>query len=252
MTSAQLDPSGDGGAKSRPTAEWRPGVLPGLSVVIPTLNSARTLAATLSSVGEAADHFNACEIIVADGGSSDGTAAIATALGAIAVSAERGRGPQIVAGCAAATLPWLLVLHADTRLELGWAEAVADHMHSTPWAAGWFRFRLDDPAPIARLWQRGVALRCAVLALPYGDQGLLISRAHYGKVGGFRALALMEDVDLARRIGRRRLRPLRASAITSADRFRKRGYLPQSIHNWSLLLRHALGQSPAELERLYD
>jgi hypothetical protein len=123
------------------------------------------------------------------------------------IHAPRGRGSQLVAGAAAAQGEWLLFLHADTRLGLGWQAALAAAM-TRPDRAAYFRFALDDPSPAARRLERAVAWRCRILALPYGDQGLFISRALYDEVGGYRPLPLMEDVDLVRRLGRRRLHGL--------------------------------------------
>ena len=118
------------------------------------------------------------EIVIADGSSTDDTAAIAGAAGARLIAAERGRGTQLAAGAAAANGEWLLFLHADCRLEPGWAPAVAAFVRQprAECRAGYFDFALDDPAPAARRLERIVAWRCRVLALPYGDQGLLISR----------------------------------------------------------------------------
>ena len=95
---------------------------------------------------------------------------------------------------------WLLLLHADTRLPPGWRRVLLD-----PTRAGYFRFALDSDDPRARRLERLVTWRCRALALPYGDQGLLIHRDLLTAVGGIRPLPLMEDVDLVRRLGRRRL-----------------------------------------------
>jgi glycosyltransferase involved in cell wall biosynthesis len=156
-----------------------------ISVVIPTLNAAARLPATLAALVPAAVDGLVKEVVVADGGSTDDTLAVAEDAGARVVTAERGRGRQLAAGCAAARGAWLLALHADTRLPEGWALAAARHMAERPERAGWFRYRLDDPAPVARLWEAGVGLRCRVLAAPYGDQGLLLSRTLYDAAGGY-------------------------------------------------------------------
>jgi len=214
-----------------------------VSVVIPTLNAANSLAKCLEAVARAD------EIVVVDGGSSDESAAIATRAGARLVEVPANRGGQLHAGAGAATGDWLLFLHADTILAPGWAEAVAAHIATHPMHAACFTFRLDDRAWQARWIEAAVAVRVRLLGLPYGDQGLLISRAAYYRLGGFRALALMEDVDLVRRIGRLLL--LRVAALTSAERWRRDGWFRRSARNLACLLAYRLGTSPETLARLY-
>jgi len=220
-----------------------------LSIVIPTLNAAAGLGATLAALAEARD----AEIVVADGGSRDGTSALAEAAGACVVAAPRGRGLQLAAGAAAAHGDWLLFLHADTVLPPGWAEAVATFVDDPANAgrAGYFAFRLDDDDPRARRLERAVAWRCRRLALPYGDQGLLIGRTLYDAIGGFRPLPLMEDVDLVRRLGRERLAALPVAAVTSAARYRRDGYWRRPLRNLTCLSLYFLGLSPERIARLY-
>lgn len=216
-----------------------------LSVVIPTLDAAATLPACLAAVA------GADEIVVADGGSTDGTGKLADAAGATLIEAPRGRGSQLRAGASAAGGDWLLFLHADTILGPAWREAVASHARAAPGKAAVFRLRLADPAWQARLVERAVAARVALLGLPYGDQGLLVPRRLYDEVGGYRPLPLMEDVDLVRRFGRRRLRVLGEHAETSAERWRRDGWGRRSARNLGLLLLYRLGASPERLARLY-
>ena len=223
-----------------------------ISVVIPTLNAGATLGGCLAALVPAAMDGLVREVVVADGGSTDATAEIAEEAGARLLVAEPGRGVQLRAGCAAAKGPWLLSLHADTRLEPGWAEAARRHMAGHSGQAGWFRFALDDPRPIARLWERGVNLRSRWAGLPYGDQGLLLSRALYEAAGGYAPLPLMEDVDLVRRLGRARLRGLEARAVTSAARYARDGYWRRSARNLALLARYYRGADPRSLARVYD
>ena len=193
------------------------------------------------------------EVVVADGGSSDETVAVARLADARVVAAARGRGSQLAAGAAAAAGGWLLFLHADCRLELGWESAVGAFLMA-PEAesrAGYFDLALDDPAPAARRLERIVAWRCRVLALPYGDQGLLIARTLYDAVGGFAALPLMEDVDLVRRLGRHRLAPIGARCFASAGRYRRDGYLRRPLRNLFCLSLYFAGVPPARIVRLY-
>lgn len=214
-----------------------------LSVVIPALNAAASLPATLSSIGPGP------EVIVVDGGSADGT--IEAAADARVLSAPRGRGTQIAAGIAAASHPWLLLLHADTRLDPGWRDVARAHMATNPGGAGYFRFRLDSEDPRARRLERVVAWRGRVLGLPYGDQGLLIHRDLLRSAGGMRPLPLMEDVDLIRRIGRNRMVALPADAVTSAARWERDGYLRRSGRNLMCLSLWFAGVPPGLIARLY-
>jgi rSAM/selenodomain-associated transferase 2 len=212
-----------------------------LSVVIPTLNAEPTLAATLGSIR------GADEVVVVDGGSSDGTSELAAKLGARVLRAPAGRGGQLAAGVAAARGDWLLLLHADTRLTPGWRDASVP-----PDRAGYFRFALDSDDPRARRLERLVAWRCRVLALPYGDQGMLIHRDLLQAVGGIRPLPLMEDVDLVSRLGRRRLMALNATAVTSADKWRRHGWHFRSLRNLTCLALYFIGVPPPLIARLYE
>jgi rSAM/selenodomain-associated transferase 2 len=218
----------------------------GLSVIVPTLNAAATLEDCLARLSGVRD------VVVVDGGSWDGTQAIAEAAGARLVVTGPGRGAQLRLGAEAARGDWLLFLHADTLLAPGWLDAARAHIEAGPESAGCFRFRLDARAWQARLIEAGVALRVWVLGLPYGDQGLLVSRSLYERVGGYAEVPLMEDVDLIRRIGRLRLEILQADALTSAARWLRDGWFRRSARNLSCLMLHRFGMSEERLARLYE
>ena len=216
-----------------------------LSVVIPALNAAAGLGECLAAL-DGAD-----EILLVDGGSSDNSVSIAARAGVRVIAGRRGRGTQLHAGAREARGDWLLFVHADTRLAANWREAIAAHIAAAPGCAGFFRLRLDDHAWQARVIERGVAARVRLLGLPYGDQGLLISRHLYDEVGGYRPLALMEDVDLVRRLGRDRLRQLDVTALTSAERWRRDGWARRSARNLVCLALYGLGVGPDRLARFY-
>ena len=227
-----------------------------ISVIIPTLNAERTLALTLAALVPAVVEGIVQEAIVVDGGSTDETRAIAEAAGTQLIEAPRGRGSQLEAGASQARGDWLLFLHADTVLDPGWAEEAHSFMERVEsgrrdQAAASFRFALDDDGLMPRLVERMVALRCLLLALPYGDQGLLISRNLYNRLGGFRPLPLMEDVDLVRRLKRRELVMLKSRAVTSEERYRREGYLARSLRNLGCILLYYLRVPPRVLARLY-
>lgn len=233
---------------------WAP-ALPRLSVIIPTLEAAATLPATLTPLFEAGELVD--EVIIADGGSLDETPVLAEAAGARVLIAPRGRGWQLAAGTAAARNAWLLLLHADTRLEAGW-EAVARRFiaaHPEGEDAAYFRFALEARGLAPRLLERLVALRNHLFALPYGDQCLLISRALLARAGGVPRLPLMEDVALIRALlrlgGRRRLHCLAARAVTSAEKWERSGWLRRSLRNLLCLSLYLLGIPPRRLLALY-
>lgn len=223
-----------------------------LSVIIPTLNAGAVLQQTLEAVGAARAHVP-CEIVVADGGSTDDTAEIAARHGAILIESSRGRGVQLAAGAAAAAGDWFFFLHADTRPQDEWLARVRKFCNAADNRdrAAVLRFRLDDPGFAARVVERAVALRSHLLGLPYGDQGLLISRAFYERLGGYKRIPLMEDVDIIRRIGRSRLRILDARALTSPERYRRDGYLARPLRNLVCLALYSVGVSPRTISTLY-
>jgi rSAM/selenodomain-associated transferase 2/rSAM/selenodomain-associated transferase 1 len=239
----------------------REGVLPAptreadaidLSIVIPTLNAGASVAKTVASIG-GADAAMRIEIIIADGGSDDDTRARAAAAGAMVVTAPRGRGVQLAAGAKRASGRWLLFLHADTTLPPSWRSTVQAFMRAEAHAqnAGYFRLAFDDASRGASRVAALANWRARTLGLPYGDQGLLLSRPMYETLGGYRDMAIMEDVDIVRRIGRTRLVELSATVTTSAERYLRDGYVRRPLRNLSLLTLYMLGVPAERLVRLY-
>ena len=222
-----------------------------LSIVIPAYREGHRIAAALEALEGVVEDGG--EILIADGGSKDETAEIAQSAGAKVAVVPRGRGSQLRAGAARAGGDWLLFLHADTRLQAGWRESAEAFMADPAnlRRAAVFRFALDDTAPQARRIERLARWRARRFGLPYGDQGLLISRVFYDELGGFRGLPLMEDVDLVRRIGKRRLVELPVEARTSAARYRAGGWWLRPIRNLALLALFLLGLPPRWLARMY-
>ena len=208
-----------------------------ISVIIPTANSERLLPRCFDSLITAAVRGVVRDVIVSDAGSGDATLEIADAAGAHIVHAKKGRGAQFAQGVEAAKSDWLLFLHPETALEPGWeveAESfIGQAVMERPRAAV-FRFALEDFSGEARRAEAKAALRTALFALPYGDQGLLIPKRLYQKIGGYRALADMEDADIVRRVGRRRLIRLRSRAVNIARPPRS------ALRGFALTLLHAL------------
>ena len=247
------DPAQDNPADEAPDAPHlaeRSAVPPTLSIIIPTLNAATDLGRALDSLSGGGIDF---EVIVADGGSTDGTQRIARAFDAKVIAAPRGRGSQLAAGAAAATAPWLLFLHADSALQRGWQIILRGFTgnRDNHFRAGYFQLILDDPAPQARRVEDLANWRARHLGLPYGDQGLVISRPFYDFLKGYNPLPLMEDVDLVRRIGNRRLTPLPSAVTTSAVRYRRNGWWLRPLRNLLCLGLYYAGLPPRWIAPLY-
>jgi glycosyltransferase involved in cell wall biosynthesis len=208
-----------------------------ISVVIPTQNSEKLLPRCFDSLIAAAVRGVVREVIVSDCESSDATLSIADGAGAHIVCGGKTRSGQMAEGAAVAKSDWLLFLHPETALETGWeveAESFIDQAVMERPRAAVFRFALEEFGGEARRAEAKAALRTAMFALPFGNQGLLISKRLYQKIGGYRPVASMEDADIVRRIGRRRLVGLRSRAINVARRPEGR------LRGFALTLLHAL------------
>ena len=221
-----------------------------LSIVIPTLNAEKNLPATLACL--IAGGFQ-LELIIADGGSCDKTPAIAAEHGAKFTATLGGRGAQMASGAMYSTGDWLLFIHSDTHPQPGWKHIVKSFIENPKnrFQAAYFKFSLNDSSPAARRLERIVDWRCRTFGMPYGDQGLLISREFYDLLGGIATIPLMEDVDIVRRIGLKRLTQLNAAAVTSAERYRKNGYLLRSTTNLLCLVLYFAGLPPRLIAEMY-
>ena len=218
-----------------------------ISVIIPTLNAEETLSACLTGLMEGVEAGLIRELIVSDGGSDDATTRVAEAWGGDVLQGPPSRGGQLRRGCAAAKSEWLLVLHADTVLSEGWTGPVAAHLNAQ--TAGWFQLRFRGGGAAGRIVAGWANLRSR-MGLPYGDQGLLLPRRLYQSVGGYPDEPLMEDVALARAL-KGQLQRLDATAMTSAARYHKQGWLRRGGRNLWTLLRYFTGASPQDLVRSY-
>jgi len=219
-----------------------------LSVIIPTLNAQDGLTRCLEALMEGLEAGLIRELIVTDGGSTDGTGALAQAWGAQVLQGPPSRGGQLRRGCAVAQGDWLLILHADSILQPGWAEAVHRHIVISP-KAGWCKLRFDTGGVAAALVAGWANLR-STAGLPYGDQGLLVSRVLYDEVGGYVDQPLMEDVALARAL-KGQLAPLGATVVTSAAKYQRKGWLRQGAGNLWTLVRYATGRDVEQLAKSY-
>lgn len=223
-----------------------------LSIIIPALNAADTLELCLASLMPGLEAGIIRDVLVVDGGSEDGTSRIAETTGARVLNAPvANRAAQLRHGASHARGDWFLFLHADTALTRDWAERTRAHMATGPDQAAAFTlaFRSDDR--MAAIVARRANWRTRVLGLPYGDQGLLISRRFYFELGGYPDVTFLEDVLLVRAIGKARLRLLSAEARTSAEKYHRDGWRRRSWRNSYIMARYLLGARPETLARLY-
>lgn len=221
-----------------------------LSIIVPTLNAENQLPGLLIDLMEGVETGLIRDLVIVDGGSSDRTVHIAHETGANLVETKAGRGHQLRMGAGEAKAVWLLFLHADSRLSNNWTAAVSRHLVEHPDVAGYFALKFDDGTPMARLTAAWANVRSVLFGLPYGDQGLLVSRDLYENVGGFDELPLMEDVAMARKLKRKS--SIGATIVTSGGRYRRNGWLRQGSRNLWTLFKYLLGANPADLAIKYE
>jgi rSAM/selenodomain-associated transferase 2 len=219
-----------------------------ISVIIPALNEAAGIGACVAAV-RALDPL--VEVIVADGGSTDATAALAAAAGAVVVEAPRGRGPQCNSGAARASGEVLVFLHADTALPADAFSLLRATFADPAVQAAKFRLSFDVGDPVLALAARLMWVDTRLTS--YGDQGIVVRRAFFRELGGFPDWPLFEDArlfELAR--ARTRVRVLPAAVVTSARRFQANGALPQLIIDLGLWLEYIAGIPPDEIAARYE
>lgn len=221
-----------------------------LGVVIPALNEARALPPLLHDLSHITPPPR---VMVVDGGSTDATCAVAREAGAQVVRAPRGRGAQMNVGAACLSTPWLLFVHADSRIPPSTRSALQDWLRSPPsHEAAHFAFELDARGPLWSFITLGQRLREALTGMAYGDQGLLLSRSRWEEVGGFPHLPLMEDVEMVLRLRRSGgVARIPAPVVTSGRRYRKSGVIRGWLRNTALISLYRLGVPSHRLAPLY-
>lgn len=221
-----------------------------ISVIIPVLNEAPRLAALLQDLGRV---LPGAELVVVDGGSTDGSPATAAGVPGVRVlSAPRGRARQMNAGAAVARGDVLLFLHADTRLPPETAAAIGGALADPLVVGGRFDLRLDSPRFPFRLIETLINWRSRVTGIATGDQALFVRTSTFRALGGFPEIPLMEDVEFSRRLKRAgRVAPLRCRVVTAARKWEREGIGRTILLMWRLRLLYLLGADPGELHRRY-
>jgi rSAM/selenodomain-associated transferase 2 len=225
---------------------------PELSLVIPVLSEAENIGGSIAHIREL-DADGTAEIIVVDGDPQGSTVRAIRNEGVRTAIAEKGRARQMNHGAALATGDVILFLHADTRLPSGAFALIRSAMNDKRFVGGAFDLGFDTKRAIFRITERYVFLRTRLTKIPFGDQAIFIRREYFEKIGGYRDLPIMEDVELMRRIRKRadsiHIIPLKVR--TSVRRYEQEGILFCTFRNWLLQLSYALGISPERLVKWY-
>lgn len=221
---------------------------PRLSVIIPALNEAENIAAVLAEVIGTPQS----EVIVVDGGSTDGTADLAAAYGAKAFLTDPGRAKQMNLGASKARGEVFLFLHADTRLPHGFEKHVLASLSEPGTVGGAFEFQIDADLRGIRFIERMANWRSRRLQMPYGDQALFLKADVFRELGGFADLPIMEDYELVRQLKRKgRIAILPIPAAASARRWLRLGVCRTTLVNQLMILGYHLGVPIRSLGRLY-
>ena len=218
-----------------------------ISIIIPVLNEAKILEKTLSQLqSELGPH----ELIIVDGGSSDGSVPIAEKYGKV-VTFERGRAKQLNAGAAAASGDILIFLHADIRLESG-ALAAVETALTSGYVGGGFRQKIDGKNILYRAIEIAGNIRGKYLKVFYGDSGIFLKRADFERIGGFPEIPILEEMEFSRNMRKLGKTTLVLPHIhISARRWETKGIVRTTVNNWLITLLYFLKFSPEQLAKLY-
>jgi rSAM/selenodomain-associated transferase 2 len=220
-----------------------------LSVIVPILNEAESIAATLSALRAGAPQ---AEIIVVDGGSEDDSQTAVTGLCDILVQSPRGRARQLNAGATRASGQILAFVHADTIVPATFAADIQTAMRNSAVVGGRFDLALDAPRFPYRLIGWLISLRSRLSRTGTGDQAIFVKREVFQHLGGFPQIEICEDLDFTRRLKRAgAITCLRSQVVTSARRWQRAGVIRTVVRMWVIRLSYLAGVSPARLRRWY-
>ncbi len=224
---------------------------PRVSVIIPTWQEAASIERCL---GDLAGNPGPLEVIVSDGGSSDGTIERARAFPGVRVTGTaRGRASQMNHGAALARGDILWFLHADSRPPVHAVQVIRHTLWDPAVTAGAFRFAIDSARWRYRLIELGVRVRSEWLKVPYGDQGFFLRRSTFEALGGFPPVPIMEDLYFLRKLRRRgAITVVNIPLPTSARRWERLGIWRTTVGNWKIVSLGRLGVSPTRLARLWE
>ncbi|MBF2029196.1 MAG: TIGR04283 family arsenosugar biosynthesis glycosyltransferase [Oscillatoriales cyanobacterium C42_A2020_001] len=219
-----------------------------ISVIVPVLNEAASLPATLNAIAPNSE----IEVIVADGGSQDGSVEIAKRFGVCLLTSAPGRATQMNAGAAIARGDVLLFLHADTHLPPNYATLIDQTLAQPNVVAGAFDLKINGTRWGLRVVEWGVAVRSRFCQLPYGDQALFLKTERFQELNGYPDLPFMEDFVFIRQlkqVGKVAIAP--AAVMTSGRRWHRLGIVKTTLINQFMVLGYLAGIPPSRLVRWY-
>jgi rSAM/selenodomain-associated transferase 2 len=220
-----------------------------ISIVIPTLNEVESLPTVIASCLQAED----VEVIVVDGGSTDGTPELALQMGVRLLTSKPGRATQMNKGARGARGGILLFLHGDTILPEDYFGQITETLGQSGAIAGAFQLSISSEPFSMRLIERAVNFRSRFLQMPYGDQGLFLEKSTFEQVGGFREVPIMEDFEFVRALRRLgRIAIAEAPVLTSGRRWERQGPLKTTIVNQIAIGAHLLGVPPGRIAKFYN
>jgi rSAM/selenodomain-associated transferase 2 len=223
-----------------------------VSVIIPVLHESALINAAIAHV-RSIEPGAPVEVIVVDGAEEADTLHAVRDGEVRGVRSARGRGAQMNRGAEAAQGDVLLFLHADTALPPGGLKAIIAAMEGGCFVGGAFDLGIDGRGVMFRLIERVASLRSRITRVPYGDQAIFIRRDFFRSLGGYKEMALMEDVDLMRRVkrGGGAIFILPERVRTSGRRWSREGPVRCTLRNWAIVILYLLGVSPERLARRY-
>ena len=222
------------------------------SVIVPVLHESDIINLLLDHLHDLEDTKDS-EIIVVDGSPERDTLEAISSKQAIKIVSETGRAKQMNAGASVAQGEILIFLHSDTELPVGAFPMIASVMEQNKYVGGAFELGITSEKGVYRAIEYWVSTRCRLTRIPYGDQAIFIKRDYFNKIGGYREIPLMEDVDLMRRIKKSgaRIYIIPDRVMTSPRRWEQEGFIYVTMRNTALFMLYLLGVSPEKLARFY-